>query len=90
MCDLVENTCFCFDLCNVLIFPRHLTLQRASFVKASPYCRLQYLTDPVLFFSVDLIPMLSEKAGLPSGTPIAMFEVRVLGLFLPLYSVFFF
>ena len=26
-------------------------------------------------FLVDLIPMLCERAGLPQGTPIAMFEV---------------
>ena len=29
-----------------------------------------------LYFLADVVPMLSERAGLPPGTPVKMFEVR--------------
>lgn len=45
-----------------------------------------------IHFVVDLIPMLSERAGLPPGTPITMFEVRTHAvnsyLYMPWFNFF--
>lgn len=30
-----------------------------------------------MLFLVDVVPVLSERAGLPPGTPVKMFEVRM-------------
>ena len=70
-----ENSTFQGHPNSTLLYLTFFLVQPLTILSLMPGLLFVCLFIYLFLFSVDLIPMLCERAGLPQGTPMAMFEV---------------